>query len=508
MQHLKGFGLENFRVFKESTWFDFAPITILVGPNSSGKSSVTKALALLKNSMESEEGGLNFNKNETVLQLGNFSRILNKNSESDSIVFTFSFELNNFPTFGQSKLIKIEREYKKTENSLDGELIRISLKFDGEIFVNRSKNGLYTINTSIIRDNLFFDKDKVSIERESVFNGDGELVEGLNYIIANNTIFDDSLENELMGGYIKKTLYKNKKESIVQEIMELYSSNKKGEIISLSNEEIIKNEWYGVSLVLLLLNKAGFSNTEANYINEFFLGNFLGNPSFELEYKYNLKAPVKRIYRREEDDLFNQLLTIHSSNSEFVKKWCEEFKLLDELKIINDEKNNIQSLEVGLPLVEQGFGISQIITHLLRISIFKNKILMFEEPEANLHPAFQSKLADMFLEALEMSERYAKYRLFPPPPRHHLKKQFIIETHSEYMIRKFQYLVAKGEMKKDDIVIYYFNDPNNIPVGEKQVKKIEILEDGSLSDDFGSGFFDEAANWKFELMQLRKAPKN
>lgn len=42
--HLKGFGLENFRVFKDYTWFDFAPITILTGPNSSGKSSLIKAL--------------------------------------------------------------------------------------------------------------------------------------------------------------------------------------------------------------------------------------------------------------------------------------------------------------------------------------------------------------------------------------------------------------------------------------------------------------------------------
>jgi hypothetical protein len=57
-------------------------------------------------------------------------------------------------------------------------------------------------------------------------------------------------------------------------------------------------------------------------------------------------------------------------------------------------------------------------------------------------------------------------------------------------------------------VIYYFNAPNNIPAGEPQVKKIEILEDGSLSDDFGSGFFDEATNWKFELLKLKKTQQN
>jgi len=35
------------------------------------------------------------------------------------------------------------------------------------------------------------------------------------------------------------------------------------------------------------------------------------------------------------------------------------------------------------------------------------------------------------------------------------------------------------------------------------VKKIEILKDGSLSDDFGTGFFDEALNLEFELLKIK-----
>jgi predicted ATPase len=108
-----------------------------------------------------------------------------------------------------------------------------------------------------------------------------------------------------------------------------------------------------------------------------------------------------------------------------------------------------------------------------------------------LHPNFQSKLADLFCKALKK-----------------FKKQYIIESHSEYMIRKFQFLVAKGELKKEDIVIYYFNDPRMINEGESQIKRINFLEDGSLSSDFGSGFFDEATNWKYELMKLRKIQEN
>ena len=66
MTHLSGFGLENFRVFKDYTWFDFAPITILVGPNSSGKSSLIKALLLLKDNYEKRNFPIDINEHSLL----------------------------------------------------------------------------------------------------------------------------------------------------------------------------------------------------------------------------------------------------------------------------------------------------------------------------------------------------------------------------------------------------------------------------------------------------------
>ena len=47
--------------------------------------------------------------------------------------------------------------------------------------------------------------------------------------------------------------------------------------------------------------------------------------------------------------------------------------------------------------------------------------------------------------------------------------QFFIETHSEYLIRKLQYLTAKKEIKPEDSVIYYFNHPDEVAKGAEQV---------------------------------------
>ena len=73
------------------------------------------------------------------------------------------------------------------------------------------------------------------------------------------------------------------------------------------------------------------------------------------------------------------------------------------------------------------------------------------------------------------------------------------------MIRKFQYLTAKeADLKKGDVAIQYFFDKS-----EQQLpKKIEIGKDGMLTDDLGTGFFDEANNLAIELFNLKKSQSN
>jgi hypothetical protein len=154
-------------------------------------------------------------------------------------------------------------------------------------------------------------------------------------------------------------------------------------------------------------------------------------------------------------------------------------------------------------LSDLGFGYAQLIPIIFTILTTAEKwrywsykdesdytavpspIILIEEPESNLHPDFQAKLADMFVKASNL-----------------FGIQFIIETHSEYLIRRLQYLTAKKEISPKDVSIYYFNNPEKIPNGEKQVNKIEIRSDGILKQDFGSGFYDQATNSTYDLFRL------
>jgi predicted ATPase len=185
--------------------------------------------------------------------------------------------------------------------------------------------------------------------------------------------------------------------------------------------------------------------------------------------------------------------------SKRINYWLKEFGIGDYLSLSEDKETGkitpfIYKNEKKQTLSELGFGFIQLIPIILATS-FHNTIffdsndnevrLFISEPESHLHPNLQSKLGDLFNDYVKNNGT------------------LIIETHSEYLIRKLQYLTAKKDIKPEDTRIYYFHDPNNIPKGEKQIKELTIREDGMMDDDFGPGFFDESTRLTMDLLKLQ-----
>ena len=202
----------------------------------------------------------------------------------------------------------------------------------------------------------------------------------------------------------------------------------------------------------------------------------------------------------------------------FVNYWLSEFNLKNKVNFnsIDDIVSlfNFNSTVGNEGKVDLGYGISQLIPLICFFSLFNEKYnvssidpsidgqylqnwgtgncFLIEEPEANLHPSFQSKLADLFIDAAWK-----------------FGHQFVIETHSEYMVRKFQYWVAQGKIKPTDVNIFYFDNKNeDKTVKDLLIKKININKDGSLSEPFGEGFYDEATNLQFDLLKIKNTQMN
>ena len=186
----------------------------------------------------------------------------------------------------------------------------------------------------------------------------------------------------------------------------------------------------------------------------------------------------------------------------FINEWVKKFNIGNELiilpvkikrKVIGFTYNIKKGTKI-YPVVEEGFGVLKLINILIFLAQERSINLIIEEPEANLHPSFQSKLAELFANEFfyEGSTPFGR-------------SSIIIETHSEYLIRKIQYLIASKENKltNNDVSVYYLNNPKHIPKGEEHVYKLDIRKDGFMNNDFGKGFFDEASTLSLGLLNLK-----
>ena len=140
-------------------------------------------------------------------------------------------------------------------------------------------------------------------------------------------------------------------------------------------------------------------------------------------------------------------------------------KIGHELKITTDIKNMRQDL------THVGVGVSQVLPILVMALLAEeDDVIILEQPELHLHPRVQSRLADFFV------------------TMNALGKQCIVETHSEYLINRLRYLVAKSDDRKiaEDTLIYFVEKE----AGHSVYREITINKYGVI-EEWPKGFFDE-----------------
>ncbi len=529
MAQLTGLGIENFRVFKDYTEFDFAPITILTGTNSSGKSSLFKALLLLAdNAKEENPKSLNFSGklSETHL-LGSFNLSINNEVANNNIMsFEVFYEVKNkhytlllkyekvngsgnrLIEFGIKTLnvetnekfythrILYNNEYQKYTSYLG-----IAYFIQREFIESLSKKDYLDENTSDAR-NINFISKKVQNVIKKLGDKDNVFLKELNrYLIDRWFSLASMFEEDKLE--IRNIYNKYHYEKLRQPIKfddfinglpvkdrQNFTKNINykpffDDLAHLNIRDVLKKEY--LDCLLDIPNKAYKLVEELQECLEF-------------EYESAVRANAKREYKTiPEGTTFNELLVRfnklefneNSEEKRFINKWVSAFGIADKVEFIWHEirGTEIKVYKNGkiLNLTDLGFGVTQLLPILIHITICKTNYLILEELESNLHPAIQSKLADMLIDA---------HNTF------HIK--FIVETHSEYFIRKLQYLTAKKEITPTDTAIYYFYDHENVSAGKKQVERIQIQDDGRLNKEFGKGFIDHAIDLMMSTYTFKK----
>ena len=203
----------------------------------------------------------------------------------------------------------------------------------------------------------------------------------------------------------------------------------------------------------------------------------------------------------------------------FVTDWMRKFGVGHDFDVISidGEAYRVKIKDEDdstVNLADKGMGSIQLMILLLRLATILREYepqnivaleesdqlryptIIIEEPEQNLHPKVQSQLADLFL--------YLNREYFC---------RFLIETHSEYIIRKTQVIVAEqdykneNDMKEHNPFIVYFFEPN----ASDRPRRMDYAVSGAFKEKFGEGFFDEASKWDMTIIrkefELKKKAK-
>ena len=128
-------------------------------------------------------------------------------------------------------------------------------------------------------------------------------------------------------------------------------------------------------------------------------------------------------------------------------------------------------------IIDVGYGVSQalpILTEIFRTG--PPRVLLLQQPEVHLHPKAQAALGTLFCKVVSADQH----------------KQFIIETHSGYLIDRVRMEIRDGNsgLRPEDVSIVFF-ERNSLEV---KIHNVRFDELGNVLDaplSYGQFFMDE-----------------
>lgn len=168
--------------------------------------------------------------------------------------------------------------------------------------------------------------------------------------------------------------------------------------------------------------------------------------------------------------------------------WLKEFGLADGARSADRGRMGIglsvtpPGLDREVDLTSVGVGVSQILPVILLCLLAEpGTLLVLEQPELHLHPRLEQKLAD-FLLACARSGR-----------------QLVIETHSEHIVNRLRYRIARDPTTSTHELIQLVFAENHDGVTSYREPKINPY--GGIGDDWPAGFLDLTARESQELVR-------
>jgi predicted ATPase len=435
---LRRLRLENFKAWQDTGVLQLAPLTILFGSNSSGKSSVNHLLMMLRQTVRSPDrrSVVDLGDSTSPVQLGAFRDVIFGHDTSRELGFEMDWDM---PTpihvrySGQRLHFSASIRQAPTGRTLQSEGFEYALSNDDMLRVDYRRDERRTDRWRILTEN--YDLKRApgrAWELPKPVQFYGFPAEASLYF--QNSAFLADLELALEAR-LEALSYLG---PIRQPPARLYSW------AGTVPEDV---GWRGENAIQAIL--AGANR----------------------RYNWTPKARTKPL-------------------ASVVGEWLSRMGLVSSFEVseIAPERNEYEvRVRAGrrssvVQLTDVGFGISQVLPVITQAFYAPpGSTVLIEQPEIHLHPRAQSELGDLLIAAIKARE--------DSRPR---DVQLVIESHSEHLLRRIQRRIAERTVEPDEIALYFcYPGPNG-----SSIDRLELNAYGDIlnwpPDFFGDELEDVA----------------
>lgn len=501
--------VKDFRSIADSGEIMLRPITVFLGKNSCGKSSFIRLLPLIKQSLER-------NRQEPLLwygdyvDYGDFKNILPhyKNGKTDSFELGFEIKINPSSSIREYLFFNINPfEYDKEKDISLHVLLQFKENYIPRVCIS------YFDQTIVLDINNTTQNVKVIINEKEQSDIVFRAIQSKNYLlpmISDKRLDRDQIEplkdymspkDELVNYIKSKIANRVSSDNIWKEIRELIKIKSRKELLSdlkgvtissikkyFKDKEITDDVFNGINSRIILLRLSLLIERI----------NVALHDEFEtVRYIKPLRASADRYYRVQGVNVENVdadgsnapmiLYNLKTRDKNKFSEWCKE-KLGISFSVKGEEGHASLGINTSddnwVNLADTGYGYSQVLPILLQLWLFSEHgekkapdcTLIIEQPELHLHPAFQSKLMEIFVSLISaIREKNGNIKI-------------IFETHSDTMINRLGSLISSNKIGRDDVNVVLVEKTGD----KSHFKQVQFNEKGYI-EDWPIGFMSPEA---------------
>lgn len=412
MIQLKHIKLRNFKCFSNELSLELGRLTLLTGANSTGKSSLMYGVL---GALQSPRFPFEYSANGRYVNMGNFSEMVFGHDKSLPIGISFSL-------LEDGNLIEIDTTWKYGEINEQPILNKYEAHSgDFDFIIKPKEDGVsseyllsidYRPNNNLIQNGRSLDSFMSSLSN---------IIEL--YKLAHQ---GEDITNDLMAGYQQHTVLDNI----------LFKVDGRG-VTCPNNVQ---------ATVAFSLAHQKIRDSIKRYQNKM---NFISSYRLPGERTYLEESLENGKIHASGKGFVNQLLHWRESNRHNYESLISAMRSMGVLYDIEPERIGSGQFKLGVTvhkdgpialLTDVGFGISQLLPVIVGdIELGDDSTLFTAQPEIHLHPNAQANYADYLIRQLDN------------------KKNYVVETHSEYLLNRIRLAIVKGKLKEDDIRVYYLS---------------------------------------------------